>query len=269
MIGIYSSGIWQIPHLQSFLGETCCKLSSFSDIPTEVNAIAVWGERPSAQRPIEKAVKTGLPVLRLEDGFTRSLGLGVNGAPPLGLVIDDLGIYYDASHPSRLEVLIKEEARTQGLQGDAERAIQFIVENDLSKYNHALPFTEIHDSDIVLVVDQTYGDVSVTLGGASEKQFAAMLACAKKENPQSEIWVKTHPDVLTGKKKGYFDKLTNDQHIRLITEDLSPQSLLSQVSSVYTVTSQYGIEALLAGKKSPVLGCLGMLAGDSPMTDTP
>lgn len=254
MIGIYSSGIWQIPHLQSFLGETCCKLSSFSDIPTEVNAIAVWGERPSAQRPIEKAVKTGLPVLRLEDGFTRSLGLGVNGAPPLGLVIDDLGIYYDASHPSRLEVLIKEEARTQGLQGDAERAIQFIVENDLSKYNHALPFTEIHDSDIVLVVDQTYGDVSVTLGGASEKQFAAMLACAKKENPQSEIWVKTHPDVLTGKKKGYFDKLTNDQHIRLITEDLSPQSLLSQVSSVYTVTSQYGIEALLAGKKVTCFG---------------
>ena len=254
MIGIYSSGIWQIPHLQSFLGETCCKLSSFSSIPTEVNAIAVWGERPSAQRPIEQAVKAGLPVLRLEDGFTRSLGLGVNGAPPLGLVIDDLGIYYDARRPSRLEVLIKDEARTQGLRSDAERAIQFIVENDLSKYNHAPPFTEIHDSDIVLVVDQTYGDVSVTLGGATERQFAAMLACAKKENPQSEIWVKTHPDVLTGKKKGYFDGAVDDPNIRLITEDFSPQSLLSQVSSVYTVTSQYGIEALLAGKKVTCFG---------------
>lgn len=254
MIGIYSSGIWQIPHLQSFLGEECCKLSNLTSIPDGVNAIAVWGERTSAQRPIARAAKAGLPILRLEDGFTRSLGLGVNGAPPLGMVVDDLGIYYDASRPSRLEVLIQQEAKTPRLQSDALRAITLMVENDLSKYNHALPFTETHHTDVTLVVDQTYGDVSVTLGGATEKQFAAMLSCAKREHPEGEIWVKTHPDVLSGKKKGYFDSLTDDPRIRLITEDYSPQSLLRCVSAVYTVTSQYGIEALLAGKKVTCFG---------------
>lgn len=254
MIGIYSSGIWQIPHLQSFLGEACCKLSPLSTIPGEVDVIAVWGERPSTRRPVKRALKAGLPVLRLEDGFTRSLGLGVNGAPPLGLVVDDLGIYYDASRPSRLEILIQQETAHPLLQHDALRAIALMVDNDLSKYNHGIPFAEDLHRDVILVVDQTYGDISVTLGGATEKQFAAMLACAKKEHPHSEIWVKTHPDVLTGKKKGYFDNITDDPRIRLITEDYSPQSLLRQISHVYTVTSQYGIEALLAGKKVTCFG---------------
>ncbi|WP_333501620.1 capsular polysaccharide biosynthesis protein [Kluyvera genomosp. 2] len=254
MIGIYSSGIWQLPHLQRFLGEACCKLTPLSSLPGNVDAIAVWGERPSALRPIERAQKAGLPVLRLEDGFTRSLELGVNGAPPLGIVVDDLGIYYDARRPSRLEILIKQEAETPTLKNEALRVAAFIVENDLSKYNHAPRFKETHHANVTLVVDQTYGDVSVTLGGATERQFAAMLSCAKKEHPHGEIWVKTHPDVLTGKKKGYFETLTADPRIRLITKDFSPQSLLRQVSHVYTVTSQYGIEALMAGKKVTCFG---------------
>lgn len=254
MIGIYSSGIWKIPHLQSFLGDACCKFTPLSALPGEVGAIAVWGERPSAQRPIERAQKAGLPVLRLEDGFIRSLELGVNGAPPLGMIVDDLGIYYDARRPSRLEMLIKQEAAAPSQLDEARQVMTFIVENDLSKYNHAPFFKETHHTNITLVVDQTYGDVSVTLGGASERQFATMLSCAKREHPDGEIWVKTHPDVLTGKKKGYFESLTTDPRIRLITKDFSPQSLLCQVSQVYTVTSQYGIEALMAGKKVVCFG---------------
>lgn len=255
MIGIYSSGICRIPHLAVFLGEAYTKLSRLAPLYDEVSSIAVWGARPSAQRPIAEAKKAGLPVLRLEDGFTRSFGLGVNGAPPLGMVIDDLGIYYDASQPSRLEKLIQQEASCSTLRDDALKAIAFIVDNDLSKYNHAPPFTRVHPAGAVLVIDQTYGDVSVTLGGATEMQFAAMLTCAQKEHPNSEIWVKTHPDVLSGKKKGYFSTLTDDPRIRLITEDVSPQSLMRQVTTVYTVTSQYGIEALMAGKK---VICFGM-----------
>ena len=254
MIGIYSSGIWQIPHLEQFLGEACCKLTPLSPLPGAVDAIAVWGERPSAQRPVERAQKAGLPILRLEDGFVRSLDLGVNGVPPLGVIVDDLGIYYDARRPSRLEMLIKQEAEAPGLHNEALQAIDFIVNNDLSKYNHAPQFKESHHTDVTLVVDQTYGDVSVTLGGATERQFAAMLSCAKREHPHGEIWVKTHPDVLTGKKKGYFESLVADPRVRLITRDFSPQSLLRQVSHVYTVTSQYGIEALMAGKKVVCFG---------------
>nr|WP_231410594.1 hypothetical protein [Neisseria meningitidis] len=44
-------------------------------------------------------------MLNLEDGFLRSLGLGVAGYPPYSIVYDDIGIYYDTTRPSRLEQL--------------------------------------------------------------------------------------------------------------------------------------------------------------------
>lgn len=256
MIGIYSSGIWKTPHLEAFLGEPGIKLTPHSNLASiRLRAVAVWGERPSAQRPIKLARQAGIPILRLEDGFTRSLGLGVNGAPPLAMVVDDLGIYYDARTPSRLEKLIQIAAADPFQESDALRAIDMMVNYDLSKYNHAPPFSERSTGkEIVLVIDQTFGDISVKLGGANEHQFAAMLSSACREHPQAEIWVKTHPDVLSGKKRGYFNALPANPRIRLFVEDVSPQSLLQHVSTVYTATSQYGIEALMAGKRVVCFG---------------
>ena len=87
MIGIYSPGIWRIPHLEKFLAQPCQKLSLLRPVPQEVDAIAVWGHRPSAAKPVAIAKAAGKPVIRLEDGFVRSLDLGVNGEPPLSLVV--------------------------------------------------------------------------------------------------------------------------------------------------------------------------------------
>jgi len=41
-----------------------------------------------------------------EDGFIRSFGLGVEGYPSFSLVEDDVGIYYDATTPSKLENIL-------------------------------------------------------------------------------------------------------------------------------------------------------------------
>ena len=46
MIGIFSSGIWRIPHLEKFLAQPCQKLSLLRPVPPEVDAIAVWGTSP-------------------------------------------------------------------------------------------------------------------------------------------------------------------------------------------------------------------------------
>ncbi|HFM3082624.1 TPA: capsule polysaccharide biosynthesis family protein, partial [Escherichia coli] len=62
------------------------------------------------------------------------------------------------------------------------------------------------------------------------------------------------PDVLEGKKTGYLADLRATQRVCLIAENVSPQSLLRHVSQVYVVTSQYGFEALLAGKPVTCFG---------------
>lgn len=255
MLGIFSDGIWRIPYLNTFLPGEHSKLSTRKAIPEGIKAIAVWGYRPSAIKPAALAKAAGVPIVRLEDGFIRSLGLGVEGSPPLSIVVDEQGIYYDASTPSSLEWLIKDSAGNTEYTAEAAGLMQAIVANDLSKYNQAPPFVPaINPSTAVLVIDQTFSDVSVTMGNASAESFEQMLAAAKQENPDSEIWVKVHPDVLCGKKSGYFSLTHAEPRVKLLSADVSPQSLLRQVDKVYVVTSQYGFEALLAGKKVVCFG---------------
>ncbi|MXC98338.1 capsular polysaccharide export protein, LipB/KpsS family, partial [Escherichia coli] len=94
--------------------------------------IAVWGHRPSAAKPVAIAKAAGKSIIRLEDGFVRSLDLGVNGAPPLSLVVDDCGICYDASKPSALEKLVQDKAGNAALADQAREAMHTIVTGDLS-----------------------------------------------------------------------------------------------------------------------------------------
>lgn len=259
MIGIFSGGIQRIPHLEQFLGEPYSKVSLVRPLPENITQIAVWGHRPTGAKAVALAEKKGLPVLRLEDGFIRSAGLGVSGSPPLSMVLDTEGIYYDASRPSSLETLIHQREENRLLHDDARHAMQMIVDGDLSKYNQAPACTLAKPAHgAVLVVDQTFGDMAVVYGNAGAEQFDSMLQAAIAENPASEIWVKIHPDVLQGKKAGYFSQIAQlarqDSRIRLLAMDVSPQSLLRRVSRVYVVTSNYGFEALIAGKPVSVFG---------------
>ncbi|ELY6245671.1 capsular polysaccharide biosynthesis protein [Cronobacter universalis] len=252
--GIFSKGIWRIPGLVHLLPMPCRKLTPRRAIPDDITAIAVWGHRPGAAAAEARARQAGLAVIRLEDGFIRSCGPAAHGHPPLSLVIDYDGIYYDASQQSTLEKLIQDAPGNEPLREAAREAMRLIVEGDLAKYNHAPPFDGAPATRAVLVVDQTAGDMSVTLGNASAASFLLMLETACAENPGADIWVKTHPDVVGGHKRGYLRDMGADARIRLIAEDASPQSLLRRVERVYTVTSHFGFEALIAGK--PVV-CFG------------
>jgi capsular polysaccharide export protein len=262
LVGIASAGIWRIPHLQHLLGMPVCRLHRLSSADgVRPTAIAGWGRRITAQPAKTLAQRWKVPFLSLEDGFLRSCNLGVAGAAPLSMVVDDLGIYYDASQHSRLEVLITGLAPDEKRQNETCRALDLIRKHRLSKYNHApestLPASLESSAVRVLVIDQTLGDVSVRLGGADSQVFASMLRAALTENPDAEIWIKTHPDVVSGKKQGYLDApdlIHTDPRLRLLAEDVSPLMLLEQVDKVYVVTSQMGFEALMLDKQVVCFG---------------
>ncbi|ULJ62544.1 capsular polysaccharide biosynthesis protein [Wielerella bovis] len=250
---VFSRGIRAIPDLSSFFPEyAIAKPQRGAD-----ECVLGWGLRPTANKAREYAQKHQIPYIALEDGFLRSLGLGVNGYPPFALVWDDVGIYYDTSRPSRLENLIlasEGSLKTEDLTA-AEQAMQQIVAHHLSKYNHAPDFSGcVPEREIVLLIDQTFGDMAVKHGGADETTFATLFQAACDENPDAEIWIKTHPDVLSGKKRGYFDTHLASERVRVLTDDVNPISLLAHVSKVYCATSQLGFEALLCGKQVVVFG---------------
>ena len=232
--------------------------------------VLAWGQKPSAQRARWLARWRGLPLLRLEDGFLRSFGTG-DRFPPLSIVVDEVGIYYDSTRPSALENLLQSEVDVlAGHRATVAQARALMQRHGLSKYNHAPPLAQVEaqqaaqglppllrpqDRQRVLVVDQTAGDLSIALGGASAQTFADMLAAALAEHPQATVYVKTHPEVSAGRKGGHFGALGNSDRVVVLRQAIEPASLLREMDHVYVVSSTLGFEALLAGK--PVT-CFGL-----------
>ncbi|WP_110630680.1 capsular polysaccharide biosynthesis protein [Salinicola salarius] len=221
-----------------------------------VDAILGWGLKPTSTQARKLAARRGLPYVAIEDGFLRSLGLGVNYSQPHSLVVDYSGIYYDATRPSDLERLLAEANFEADELARANLAMQRLRQLRLSKYNHA-PDRPLPPADRprVLVIDQTRNDASITHGMADASSFQRMLECAITDHPDAEILVKTHPDVIAGRKQGYLTQASKHPRCRLVGDDLNPWALIDAVDAVYVVTSQLGFEALMA--KKPV-HCFGM-----------
>lgn len=253
-LGVLSRGIWRIPRLSHFFPTPVCRLNSWLPLPAQrLDWVAAWGYRPSRRSVERYARRHGLSILTLEDGFVRSMGLGHQGYPPAALVLDDVGVYFDAQKPSRLEQLI-----TAG-RDESERAELCMAElrhHRLSKYNHAPKVRlDLTTPTNILVVDQTLGDQSVRLGGADQDSFEQMLQAALSRHPTATIWIKTHPEVSSGHKKGYLSHVRPSKRIRLITELANPIGLIEQMDAVYVVTSHMGFEALMLDR--PVY-CFGL-----------
>ena len=185
----------------------------------------------------------GKPLLTLEDGFLRSVEPGP-AAPSVSLILDDLGVYFDANAPSRLERLI---AKGGADRARAESVVKRLRALRLSKYN-AAPSMSDPPKGHVLVLDQTNGDASVRYGMADDDAFRRMLEAARSENPGCDFLIKTHPDVVSGRKRGYFTPSDQRGDTRLIGKDANPWDLIEGAKAVYAVTSQMGAEAMLAGK---------------------
>ncbi|MCH8502466.1 MAG: capsular polysaccharide biosynthesis protein [Aliidiomarina sp.] len=251
-----SKGIAAITDLPRLLGapvEFCRTSRRLRQLQAQYNELVViaWGRKATAEAAEHFARTHALKLWRCEDGFLRSVELGHLSAP-LSVVIDDLGIYYDARQPSRLEQLITtpwDSAEATENEARAQTLIQHWRQARVSKYNSArecLP-DWLTESPFVLVVDQTYGDASITYGLADAERFQQMLLAAQTQFPHHRVVVKTHPDVLAGSKRAHFSP---DRHpdCDFLADNIHPPALLERADAVFCVTSQMGFEALLWGK---------------------
>jgi len=262
-IAVFSSGIRRLSHLEQFLDAGAIHYRPTARRAARVDYVIGWGTKATSARAEEFAARFQKPLLRLEDGFFRSVRAG-KGQPPLSLVVDDLGIYYDATGPSRLEALLNAPPEDDPLSDPrllqrARAARGLVCSAGLSKYNDApvdLPgWLDELGTPFVLVVDQTHGDEAVRRGNVPEGGFDRMLEAALKEHPDTPIVVKTHPEVVLGKKRGYLTQAAETSgRVRVLATHTSPLAVVERASHVYVATSQLGFEALLLGKK---VSCFG------------
>lgn len=222
----------------------------------QVDAVCGWGAgRPHAERVRAFARREGIGYVALEDGFLRSVAPGAAECPA-SLVADPIGIYYDATRPSLLEMLLETSGwETPALLARAERGIALMKQLRLSKYNppDAVGRAPPVDGPYTLVLDQRRGDMSVAFGG-SEAAFPAMLQAARAEHPDATTVVKIHPDELTGRHVGHLRDAAQASGAVLLTDAVDPWLLLARARAVYTVSSLMGFEALLAGSPTRCFG---------------
>lgn len=261
-VAIRSPGIWKLRQEVETL--TGLRVERYRlQPPKGTSALLAWGHRPSALPVQRKAEALGLPFLRLEDGFLRSVRPGRDLDKALSFVLDRQGIYYDARTPSDLESLLESGSCAQPeLLERAREGMELLARLRLSKYNDGpeasareLGLEEPRVRPRVLVIDQTVGDVSIEGSLCTAEDFQEMLRAAKAENPNAEILVKIHPEVARGRKQGYLLDAARAAGCQIFFDPVNPWALLERVDRVYTVSSGLGFEALCAGL--PVT-CFGM-----------
>lgn len=215
------------------------------------STLALWG-----RKPIKGPLDTSVKILRLEDGFLRSVGLGADLIRPISWVIDQRGIYYDATQPSDLEYLLLHTDFTPDLLARAAKLRARISAEGLTKYNvgHRAWQRPAHAQRVILVPGQVESDASLKYGAPGIRANMDLLQSVRSANPDAYILYKPHPDVVAGLRA---QGQNEDQSLAWCDEqltDVSMGQLLPLVDEVHLLTSLTGFEALLRGKKVTCYG---------------
>ena len=214
-----------------------------------------FAARPSARVTLAWAGKAdAVPqAIRVEDGFIRSRGLGAALVPPLSLVADDLGIYYDPHRESRLERLIAAPLPPGGA-ARAEALVAALLAAGITKYNLRAPVPPLPPGHRILVPGQVEDDASIRLGAGAERTNLELLRRVRAENPGAVLVFKPHPDVEAGLRPGRIAPGDLAGLADLVATRADPAGLIAAVDEVWTITSTLGFEALLRGVPVTTLG---------------
>ncbi|MDZ7906961.1 MAG: capsular polysaccharide biosynthesis protein, partial [Gemmobacter sp.] len=228
----------------------------FRDPPEAAAALAARTGRPLLIWAGKEPPGLSAPVvLRVEDGFLRSRGLGAELVPPLSLVADDLGIYYDPTRESRLERLIATPLPAGGARR-AERLVAQLVAQGVSKYNLGGTLPDLPAGYRILVPGQVEDDASIRLGAGTIRTNHALLQAVRAAHPGAVVVFKPHPDVEAGLRPGALppDQLRAEGLADVVAQNADPLALIAACDAVWTMTSLLGFEALLRGKPVTCLG---------------
>tara|TARA_R110000782_G_scaffold78276_3_gene155046 strand:- start:89636 stop:90751 length:1116 start_codon:yes stop_codon:yes gene_type:complete len=217
----------------------------------------VWWSCDPPPGAIELARESDAGVLRMEDGFIRSVGLGSDLIPPLSLVLDQRGIFFDPRQISDLEHILLTEKFSPDELERARNLRSYIVRHGLTKYNLEPRIRAEWPSqgrEVILVPGQVEDDASIRFGCSDVRTNAGLLKAAREANPAAFIVYKPHPDVMSGNRRGRLALREARTWADHIETDLSVTSCIDACDALHTMTSLAGFDALLRGKRVVTYG---------------
>ena len=231
--------------------------------------IYIWG-RKAFDEVETYAKEKALAINRVEDGFVRSVSLGSSLSKGYSLVVDNRGIYFDATQESDLEHILNSYAFDTKLIERSKKLQNYLVEKRISKYNASQDKKIVlkshkREEKVVLVIGQVEDDASIVYG-ANGMTNLELLKETRENESDAYIIYKPHPDVLAGNRVGHVEEEIALDYCNEIIVDASLDSVLDLVDEVHTMTSLVGFEALIRGKKVTTYG-LPFYAGWGLTTD--
>jgi capsular polysaccharide export protein len=261
-IGVVTGmSFWKRKRISAFLHDGETTPPHYRSLRTTLGAasgraIAAWSSRMPRQLPAF-AKYAGIRVLRVEDGFLRSRGLGSDFRLPCSIIVDRAGIYYDPATPSDLEILLAETEFSAALLERAARLIERLRRDGTTKYGTSTGSLLLPARDgrrRLLVPGQVADDLSVMRGGAGIQGNAELLARVRAQNPDAVLIYKPHPDVEAGHRKGVLGDDEVLRYANFIVQGAPMAPLIEAVDEVHTLTSLSGFEALLRARRVVVYG---------------
>lgn len=209
--------------------------------------VAIWKSRVSER---QLAALTQFRTIEVEDGFIRSIGLGADCVPPLSIIVDRSGVYFDPQQPSDLEQLLEDGNFSPDLLDRARRIRYSIVESGISKYEAGGAPQEGQSGERrhLLVVGQVEDDRSVRCGGGAVQTNLELLRRVRREAPDAFISYRPHPDVQAGHRVGRVPEGALASLADQLVQSGSISSWIDTADEVHVNTSLAGFEALLRGK---------------------
>lgn len=241
---------WKKPVARAFFGGSELQFVRDFEPLGDAGARAVWGCRPAGVIPIREHGGVA-PVLRVEDGFLRSVGLGSNWTRPLSWVIDRTGMYYDATRPSDLETLLQSITFGDALLRRARALREGIIGLGITKYNVGSGRWQrpADDRHVILVPGQVEDDASIAHGTRGIRRNIDLLQEVRRAHPEAYLVYKPHPDVLAKKRLRGKDEGRASEWCDEVVVDVPMHQLLAEVDELHVLTSLAGFEALLRGKR--------------------
>jgi capsular polysaccharide export protein len=209
------------------------------------STVLLWGSHILPQ-----GFARNIDVVRVEDGFLRSVGLGAEFAQPLSWVMDGRGIHYDATQPSDLEHLLQTERWSAALLERAASLRERLVVSGITKYSvgHATWERPNRSMHVILVPGQVESDASLRFGAPGLHTNIELLRAVRLAHPNSYLVYKPHPDVVARLRTQGVGEAQAKSVCDEVVTDVAMGELLKQVDEVHVLTSLTGFEALLRRK---------------------
>jgi capsule polysaccharide export protein KpsC/LpsZ len=220
--------------------------------------IHVWGRR-EIQGLLDYATQKSVPITRFHHGFLPLIAKEQRNALAPSFVKDEYGLYYDATQPSGLEVLLNryDFSRNAEVLHRGRKAMKRMLQHDISRYSAAATFESERlygpkHKKRVLCIGEHPDAAECTFGIQGTYSPDALINAARAQHPDAQIIF-----VLSGNvsRHAISPALLPSQPCTVVTQPLSVSDMCNGVEAIFTYTAHEGFEALMRGV--PVT-CLGL-----------